>query len=122
MHKLIHKHNKYFTEGSFFFKLLRMLNLLEPDIPVISLSKVMVILVMFIMAYTTLRHPDQLAAIMGASFSLTIATANYGYRRHIQHRDRMYGTTPVIPAVPSGVVIPPQPIVDPTTGLAPDPD
>lgn len=111
-------HEKYFTEGSFLFKFLRMLNLLEPEKPVLSLSKIMVILMMFIFAFTAIKHPDQLAAVLGASFAMTIATANYGYRRHMQQKDRAGGTPPPAAGL---VVIPPMPIVDPSTGLEPDP-
>lgn len=75
---------KYFKEGSFFFKLLRFLNLLEPEYPILSLSKILVMMMMWLFIHVALYYPDNLPAIITAGFGITASLANYGYRRHIQ--------------------------------------
>ena len=75
---------KYFAEGSFFFKLLRFLNLLEPEKPVLSLSKILVMLMMWLFVHVAIYYPDNLSAILTAGFGITASLANYGYRRHVQ--------------------------------------
>lgn len=77
---------KYFREGSFFFKTLRFFNLLEPEKPVLSLSKILVILMMWLFIHVAINNPENLAAVLGAGFGVTASLANYGYRRHMQSR------------------------------------
>lgn len=85
------KNKKYFEEGSYFFKLLRFFNLMEPEKPVLSLSKFLLIAMIWMFVYTTLNHPDQMAAVLTAGGGIAIALANYGYRRHMQHHSGMMG-------------------------------
>lgn len=77
---------KYFREGSFLFKGLRFLNLMEPEKPVLSISKFLVILMMWLFVHVAMNNPDNLAAVLGAGFGITASLANYGYRRHMQSK------------------------------------
>ncbi len=78
--------SKYFKGDTFLFKTLRFFNLLEPDKNILSLSKVLVMIMMWMFVYITINHPDQLVATLATGMGTTVALANYGYRRHIQYK------------------------------------
>jgi hypothetical protein len=77
----------YFNPTSFTFRFLRTLNLLEPGRPVISLSKFLLVLMMFITVWTVVNNPENVVAVMACLAANAITLLNYGYRRHVQNRN-----------------------------------
>ena len=71
----------YFAGTSPAFKLLRLLNLMEPDRTVVSLSKLTLWVGLIGMVVVLITMPDQWAAIFGASTVQAAATGNYMWRR-----------------------------------------
>ncbi len=81
------KPDYYFNPTSFTFKFLRTLNLLEPGRPVLSLSKFLLVLMMFITVWTVVNNPENIVAVMGCLCANALTLLNYGYRRHVQNRN-----------------------------------
>lgn len=67
--------------------LLRALNLLEPGRRIVSISKSFMWATVFALVWVTVTSPENVSAILASSIASTVATANYGYRRWVQHRD-----------------------------------
>jgi hypothetical protein len=73
----------YFSDN-LFFRILRFLNLLEPDRNVLSVSKILIWMMLFLIWYVLFYMPNQLAAIISVTTGLIGTLLNYAYRRHIQ--------------------------------------
>jgi len=69
-----------------FFSLLRFFNLLEPGKHVLSISKIFMWLMMGVLIFVVIYHPQNLAAVIAATGSQFVAAANYAFRRHVQSR------------------------------------
>tara|TARA_B100000745_G_C20145123_1_gene392656 strand:- start:1157 stop:1534 length:378 start_codon:yes stop_codon:yes gene_type:complete len=82
----------YWGGNNFFVKTLRFINLMEPGRSVISLSKTMIYLMMFIMLYVVINHPENTVAVLGASLSSVATLLNYGWRRYVSYRSGQYDT------------------------------
>jgi hypothetical protein len=78
----------YFSAEQTHFKFLRLLNLMEPDRNVISMSKLMVWTTLVIMIYTLLNHYDNLIAMLAAIGSFLPVILHYAYRRKMQKADK----------------------------------
>lgn len=75
---------RYFNDTNFFFKTLRLLNLMEPGRAVISLSKLFFLLMMFTMVWITVNSPEHIVALLGAIGTTGLALLNYMWRRQQQ--------------------------------------
>ena len=85
----------YWKGESWFFKLLRFLNLLEPGRTVLSLSKLMIWLMLAIMLTILIIDPSNIVAVIGAATGASATLLNYAYRRYINYRqDRLSMETP----------------------------
>lgn len=76
--------NYYKTNG--FLKFLRFLNLLEPDVNILSISKIFMWIMIFITVFVLFVAPEQLEVVLVAVGSLMASLLNYSYRRWIQYR------------------------------------
>lgn len=84
--------NYYKTNG--FLKFLRFLNLLEPDVNILSISKILMWLMIFITVFVLFAMPEQLEVVLVAVGSLTASLLNYSYRRWIHYKTNVYETKP----------------------------
>lgn len=85
--------NNYYKTNKF-LKFLRFLNLLEPDVNILSISKILMWLMIFITAYVLFVTPEQLEAVLVAVGSLMVSLLNYSYRRWIHYKTNVYNTKP----------------------------
>jgi hypothetical protein len=67
-----------------FLKILRFLNLLEPDRNVLSLSKILVWLNIIFLIYVGIFQIQNILAVAGMSVSMLATLLNYAYRRYDQ--------------------------------------
>lgn len=75
--------NNYFKTNRF-LKYLRFFNLLEPDRNILSISKIFMWVMLFIMIYVLAYHPENLEAVIGAVGTTLLTTLNYSFRRWVQ--------------------------------------
>jgi hypothetical protein len=73
---------RYWEGNNLIGRLLRFLNVIEPgrDL-VLSMSKIFLWTAIALFGYICVRHPDNLAAMAGATVTMAGALGNYGYRR-----------------------------------------
>lgn len=90
---------RYFNDTNFFFKTLRLLNLMEPGRAVISLSKLFFLLMMFTMVWITINSPEHIVALLGAIGTTGLALLNYMWRRQ-QQVNTGVGIAEIVPADP----------------------
>ena len=65
---------------------LRFLNILEPGIAVISVSKLIVWVTFIATVVVLIFMPDKLPAVLAASGSFLTAAGNYGIRRYVSYK------------------------------------
>jgi hypothetical protein len=82
--------NYYKTNG--LLKFLRFLNLLEPDVNILSISKILMWLMIFITVFVLFMAPEQLEVVLVAVGSLMASLMNYSYRRWIHYKTNIYDT------------------------------
>lgn len=83
------KNNYYKTNG--FLKFLRFLNLLEPDVNVLSISKTFMWAMLILTVVVLVYMPANLEVIVSALAVTTGSMMNYSYRRWIQYRREVTG-------------------------------
>ncbi len=72
---------QYLDNTTWWMKILRFFNLLEPGIAVISISKLLCWIMAVFVIYTFVYHPANFIMILSAVGSFTGSMMNYGYRR-----------------------------------------
>ena len=77
----------YFRGDTFFGKVLRFFNLLEPGKMVLSISKIFMWTMVFSVFAIIFTAPENLAALLSAVGGTIISTGNYMYRRHLQSKE-----------------------------------
>ena len=75
----------YFKEN-FFIRLLRFLNLLEPEVTVLSVTKIYMWAMLFIVMFVLLYEPTNLNAVLAATGGQMMAMANYSYRKWLDKK------------------------------------
>ena len=83
------KDNYYKTNG--FLKFLRFLNLLEPDVNVLSISKTFMWAMLILLIVVLVYMPANLEVIVSALAVTAGSMMNYSYRRWIQYRREKTG-------------------------------
>ena len=85
--------NNYY-KTNWFLKFLRFLNLLEPDANILSISKILMWLMIFVTVFVLIYSPEQLEVVLMAIGSLMASLLNYSYRRWIHFKTNVYDTKP----------------------------
>lgn len=75
---------RYFKDTNLIGRVLRFLNLLEPDHMVLSLSKLAIWITFGLLGYVLFYQSEHLPSLLTALGALTGATGNYMYRRYTQ--------------------------------------
>ena len=78
---------EYFKEN-FFIKLLRFFNLLEPEVTVLSVTKIYMWTMLFVVIFVLLYEPTNLNAVLAASGGQMMAMANYSYRKWLDKKTK----------------------------------
>ena len=71
----------YFDSSRWYFKVLRLFNLLEPDRTVISLSKILIWMTLLGFVYVMLTSPENMLAVLASLGSVIGSLGNYMHRR-----------------------------------------
>lgn len=75
--------------NNIFLLVLRFFNLLEPqDFPVLSLSKLFVWLMLFVVIYVLIYMPDNLVVVISAAGVQLLSMMNYAFRRHVYYKEK----------------------------------
>ncbi len=83
--------NKYYKTNRL-LRFLRFLNILEPDVNILSISKILMWLMIFITIFVLFTAPDQLEVVLVAVGSLMASLMNYSYRRWVQYKSNFSNT------------------------------
>lgn len=67
-------------------RLLKFLNLLEPNKNIISISKTLMWTMLFVLIYTVINNPENTVAVAGTIMANFISIGNYAFRRWVQFR------------------------------------
>lgn len=76
---------EYFKDNKL-IKILRFLNLLEPEYNVLSVTKLYMWVMLFVVIYVLLLIPTNLNAVMAATGGQMLAMANYSYRKWLDKK------------------------------------
>ena len=80
---------QFFNEN-FFIRLLRFLNLLEPEYTVLSVSKIYMWMMLFVVIFVLLYQPTNLTAVLAATGGQMMAMANYSYKKYLDYTQRNF--------------------------------
>ncbi len=71
----------YFRGDNWFGRLLRFLNILEPDNMVLSISRLMAWLTLGLFVFVAIKYPDNITALITTLLTTLAAGGHYAYRR-----------------------------------------
>lgn len=76
----------WYYRNNKFLKFLRFINVLEPDKHILSVSKILSWIMLFVVIYVLILMPENLPAIISAVGGLMATLLNYSYRRWVQYQ------------------------------------
>lgn len=76
---------KYYRDNAL-FRFMRFLNLLEPEANILSISKLFMWLMLFVVIYVLIFMPYDLGIVISAIGAAIGTMMNYSYRRWIQYK------------------------------------
>lgn len=76
---------KYYKDNAL-FRFMRFLNLLEPEENILSISKLFMWLMLFVVIYVLIFIPHDLGIVISAIGAAVGTMMNYSYRRWIQYK------------------------------------
>jgi hypothetical protein len=85
--------NNYYKTNKF-LKFLRFLNILEPDVNILSISKILMWMMIGITIFVMVYIPDQLETVLVAIGTLVASLMNYSYRRWVHYKSNVHDTKP----------------------------
>jgi hypothetical protein len=76
---------KYYKDNAL-FRFLRFLNLLEPEQNILSISKIFMWMMLFVLVFVLIYMPSDLSMVLSSIGAVVATMMNYSYRRWIQYQ------------------------------------